>query len=397
MTAETDRTTLPPAVEQLLSNGIELGGSRPEPDWDRMVESVVARIDEVSPHRGEDDWLFQAPLPLANGERVLRADGQPRVQLLLPSTEERKPIPSDARSLKEIAEAALLDAKRDAAAPLDTTRDAAAPLPHRSPIRSGIHLVALADSVTTPGESLAPPARAALPGASDTRATAGVQKPKRPSWLAGSLALMATLPVAAAVALWLSQPSPPEAPSATLRVEQAADVPTAVVKREQTAPRVAEQTEGEARLEAAQTPQEVAMLPLEAPPRPAARSVAPAPREATKPPAAGATEPAAPPPAAEPPLVPAAEPGARPNHPSVGAAQAAVGSTLGSARLCVAGHLAPSQATVVFGSDGRVLSVRVSGAAEGTPAELCIQRAMTQARVQPFTDPNFSVRTTVRP
>jgi hypothetical protein len=81
----------------------------------------------------------------------------------------------------------------------------------------------------------------------------------------------------------------------------------------------------------------------------------------------------------------------------VGAAQAAVGSTLGSARLCVVGHLSPSQATVVFGSNGRVLSVKVSGPAAGTASESCIQRAMGQARVQPFADETFSVRTTVRP
>jgi hypothetical protein len=81
----------------------------------------------------------------------------------------------------------------------------------------------------------------------------------------------------------------------------------------------------------------------------------------------------------------------------VGAAQAAVGSTLGAARLCIVGQLVPSYATVVFGSEGRVLKVQVSGPAAGTPAEGCIQRAMQGSRVQPFADETFSVKTTVRP
>lgn len=99
----------------------------------------------------------------------------------------------------------------------------------------------------------------------------------------------------------------------------------------------------------------------------------------------------------EPVMVPAAELGGRPARPSTGAALAAIGPALGAARICVVGHLTPSYATVTFGSDGRVRSVSVSGTAAGTPAEGCIQRAMMRSRVSPFSDPSFSVKTTVRP
>jgi hypothetical protein len=219
------------------------------------------------------------------------------------------------------------------------------------------------------------------------------------------LALLATLPVAAAVALWLVGSSAENA--APVAGAPVALAPVAVVdvqaeptslspERAEPAAEANASAQRVAAEESLSTPREVAMLPLDRASRPAAKT-----RVTSRPQTAGAA-PAPEPPTeaperAEPPLVPAAELGSRPAHPSIGAAQAAVGSTLGSARLCVVGQLAPSQAAVVFGSNGRVLSIRVSGAAADTAAESCIQRAMAQARVQPFTDETFSVRTTVRP
>ncbi len=85
------------------------------------------------------------------------------------------------------------------------------------------------------------------------------------------------------------------------------------------------------------------------------------------------------------------------DRPSAGAAQAAVGSVLGAARSCIAGHPRPSSATIVFGSSGEVSSVSVGGEAAGTPAAGCIESALKKARVQPFAAPTFSLAVTVRP
>ena len=85
------------------------------------------------------------------------------------------------------------------------------------------------------------------------------------------------------------------------------------------------------------------------------------------------------------------------DRPSAGAAQAAVGSVLGAARSCIAGHPKPSSATLVFGSSGEVTSVSVGGPAAGTPASGCIESALKKARVQPFAAPTFSLAVTVRP
>jgi hypothetical protein len=84
-------------------------------------------------------------------------------------------------------------------------------------------------------------------------------------------------------------------------------------------------------------------------------------------------------------------------RPSAGAAQAAVGSVLGAARSCVAGHPQPSSAQLIFTSDGQVQSVAVAGPAAGTPAAGCIESALKKARVQPFAAPSFSLGVTIRP
>lgn len=89
--------------------------------------------------------------------------------------------------------------------------------------------------------------------------------------------------------------------------------------------------------------------------------------------------------------------GQMPTKPSSGAVQAALGSVLSGARHCVAGDDAPSSAVVLFGSDGRVQRVTVSGAAAGKSSASCIEAQLSRARVQPFAAPNFSVNATVRP
>lgn len=89
--------------------------------------------------------------------------------------------------------------------------------------------------------------------------------------------------------------------------------------------------------------------------------------------------------------------GELPAKPSTGAVQAALGSVMSGARHCVAGDDAPSSAVVVFGSDGRVQHVTVSGAAAGKSSATCIEAQLSRARVQPFAAANFSVNATVRP
>lgn len=145
---------------------------------------------------------------------------------------------------------------------------------------------------------------------------------------------------------------------------------------------------------AAPKPNAAAPSPLEAPV--ARQSRAAAPSDSTTQPRAAAESAAA-----APRLVPAARVGAdsnsSPTRPTIGAAQNAIGAVLGTARACVAGQAGPSRSTVVFDSTGAVREVHISGAAAGTSAEPCLKRALGQARVRPFTDPSFSVRTTVRP
>lgn len=101
----------------------------------------------------------------------------------------------------------------------------------------------------------------------------------------------------------------------------------------------------------------------------------------------------------DPPLKPAVSNGSGglPDRPSSGAVQAAVGAVLGAARSCLAGQLEPSNARVVFVSDGSVQAVQISGPAAGTPAAACIESAFKRARVQPFAAPSFSFGTKVRP
>jgi hypothetical protein len=86
-----------------------------------------------------------------------------------------------------------------------------------------------------------------------------------------------------------------------------------------------------------------------------------------------------------------------PEAPPQGAIQGALGSIRGAARSCVAGHDAPSRATIVFASTGKVQSVSVSGPAAGTAAEGCIKSALSKANVGAFQRSSFSVSTTITP
>jgi hypothetical protein len=86
-----------------------------------------------------------------------------------------------------------------------------------------------------------------------------------------------------------------------------------------------------------------------------------------------------------------------PEAPPQGAIQGALGSVRGAARSCVAGHDAPSRATITFASSGKVQSVSVSGPAAGTPAEACIKSVLSKANVGAFQRSSFPVSTTISP
>ncbi len=88
--------------------------------------------------------------------------------------------------------------------------------------------------------------------------------------------------------------------------------------------------------------------------------------------------------------------GSVPQKPSQGAVTGAIGAVLRGARECLGPDDPVSHATVVFGSDGTVQSVNVSGAAAGKPAEACIKGALSKAKVGPFAEPSYSTRITVR-
>jgi len=136
---------------------------------------------------------------------------------------------------------------------------------------------------------------------------------------------------------------------------------------------------------------------------------APAPKAASKPPpepeptglagaikrAVGPTE-APQPVAAEAPETPAMR-GDIPETPPQGAIQGAIGAHRQAARACLEGYDAPSRATIVFGSSGKVQSVNVAGPAAGSPAEPCITRTLSKAAVGAFRRPTFSVTTTISP
>jgi hypothetical protein len=111
--------------------------------------------------------------------------------------------------------------------------------------------------------------------------------------------------------------------------------------------------------------------------------------------AVGPTEPAPAPEKAEAKAAPLR--GDIPELPAQGAITGALGAPRTASRNCLAGHEAPSRATIVFASSGNVQSVTVSGPAAGTPAEACIKTAMSKTSVGAFKHATFSVTTTISP
>jgi hypothetical protein len=88
--------------------------------------------------------------------------------------------------------------------------------------------------------------------------------------------------------------------------------------------------------------------------------------------------------------------GSVPQKPSQGAVTGAIGAVLPQARACLGPDDPVSRAAIVFGSEGAVKSVRVSGFAAGKPAEGCIKGALGKARLAPFAESTYTANITIR-
>lgn len=93
----------------------------------------------------------------------------------------------------------------------------------------------------------------------------------------------------------------------------------------------------------------------------------------------------------------ASAPADAPRRPPQGAVTAALGRVTSAAKQCIGPDDPISRATLVFGSNGNVQSVAVSGHAVGKPAEGCIKTALQSAKLPPFADPEYKATVTVRP
>ena len=130
-------------------------------------------------------------------------------------------------------------------------------------------------------------------------------------------------------------------------------------------------------------------VPATAPPADDAPAVAPSKIAATTPAAVAASP--APVPAA------ATAGGSLGQRPSQGQVTGALGAALPDARSCLHEDDGVSRAHVVFGSDGAVQTVEVTGFAAGKPTEGCIVKALKRAHVPPFAEATYGATVTVRP
>lgn len=360
----------------------------PERDWERDARAIEARL--TSAVRGSTDAsLLAAPLPSEAGEpSTTSATATPltnsgvRTQSLAELARrsvEKKQAADRQMARESLALAGLAAQQRPKSASSDDTRA----LPAN---RGGF---APASVVTSPvAASSATPANA----------------PSAPAKPFPKLALaFPALALAAAALLWFRQPQPialveggpaPAAPNtatATANTNAAAAAPLA---QHEEVPRGIDPNTlpADPGAPTADSAGNKAGVVAAAPTKPSASKPGSAPARAAQP-ASG--DPGLPP---DPALRPAdSRSGDLPAKPSTGAVQAALGTVMSGARHCVAGDDGPSRAVVVFGSDGRVQQVTVSGAAAGKSSASCIEAQLSRARVQPFAASSFSVNATVRP
>lgn len=365
MSKQNGEARLPKPFEEMLS-----GWPAPERDdaaWDESAERIAERLEAATAER-TSDALLAAPLPPEKGEAGYSSD---------PRAAEAPP-----RSLAELARMSLeadavksdeSDLARESFSLLTASRASAPSAP---------------DLAAANAAAVAPPPAPVLP----------LPPKKEQRSAAGPLAMAAIglLGLAAAgVIVVRAQRQGDSAP--VTAVPAAAPAPTAAAQS------TATPKEDIVALEELEPGKPTAAGPAA---RPSGEKLAlkagepsqeePKGQAKPEPPAAGAkAEDKKDDEAAK--MKPALTAGDLPDKPSTGAVQAAIGSVMGSARACVAGHDEASRATITFGSDGRVQSVAVSGKAAGTPAEACIKAALGKARVQPFARPTFGVGAAIRP
>jgi hypothetical protein len=371
-----------------------------EPEWEAFATRIVERAKATPPQDADD--VSGAPFPAEPGEDGYELKSPVKAEAVKAPVSladlARASVKKKSEAAKDIALESLQVASRERASAEGLAERVQAAKPtEKPPVRD------LAERVPPPSAWVEEHQGApSLP----SRVTEGPRASRGP-WIVSSVAA-----IAAAAALILALKKSDPAPVAT--------VPPAPVVTKPTAPE-AKPTTG--RLEAPVSPLPKTESPAPAPGGPAlaeapraAEGVSGAPKRASagapsaapsgvKPEAvvledeeesAPAATPAAP--TASEKLRPAELPaGGLPDKPASGAVNAAIGSVMGAARACVAGQEGSSTARIVFGSDGSVQNVGVSGQAAGTPAAACIEGAFKRARVQPFAAPSFSISTTVRP
>ncbi len=403
--SDHDESRLPERVESLLVDW----PVREDPAFEeRSAEAIQARLAEVEAGSTEDE-LLAAPLPASNDEGTLAADSHDSAPESAPPRRSAPPAPESAppRSLAEMARASVAGSSK---APDELSDIARESLAVASRSRTSAPDIA-AMLASRPSRPSVPPASAPEPASNaDESARASQNAPAAKRRSSGPLvaAGVALVGIAAAVLLLVrghDQPTP-LATNPDTQQPAAAAAPAA-----STAPAATAAQQGEkgvlsldqlpnGELAAADKPQAASAGAPGAPRAPAhaARAKPENKAEAKQQPAndQDKKEPAEEKPIAG--MKPAeGTTNGLPDKPTTGQVAVAVGAVLGSARACVAGQDQPSRAVIVFGSNGRVKSVSVSGPAAGTPAAGCIRAALSQARVQPFARSQFSVGTPIRP
>lgn len=408
-----DESRLPGRVESLLVDW----PVREDPAFeDRNAEAIQARLAETEAGSTPDE-LLAAPLPATDDEGPLSTAAEvaaaadnadnPDVRQSPPPASGPPRESAPPMSLADLARASVAEQGKSSDELSDIARESLS-LASRSRTSAPDIAAVLSSRTSRPS---APPASAPEPATAERESPAPSQAtpaPKRRSsgpLIAGGIALLAA---AAAILIVVRghSPPPPLAANPDQQEPTAAAAPAASAAPQATA--APEHEKGVLSLDQLPNGKLAAADKPEAPAG-GARSAAQTPKhsapakpandkaEAKEQPTNDQAKTEAP--EEKPPGMKPAEgtTNGLPDKPSTGAVAVAVGAVLGSARACVAGQDQPSHAVIVFGSNGRVKSVSVSGPAAGTPAAGCIRAALSQARVQPFARSRFSVGTPVRP
>lgn len=373
---EREEPRLPEAAEALLGDWPIAAGE--DQAWEARAQRVAARLSDVA-IGSTPDALLAAPFPEHSGEGASSGSAQlPTDPVDEPSFAEmaRAVIKKKAEDSNAIARESLSlanAARRSAPEIVERVRRASVP-----PAAPEMEAVPARD---VPAERLSRPAPASRPL----------------TWMPAAVGAVA---LAAAVVLWLEGRLSPQSPNHA-PLAQATVAAPASAGSELPMPAQPNATSG--------LPAELAQQPAGGDKAAPAKSHPPVPVQAAAEAAKSAprivleeqsspTAPAPTVPASSAQLRPADGTGNQvPDAPSSGAIQAALARPKAAAGHCVVGMPGDTTATVVFGSDGKVHSVSVSGPAQGTAAEGCIQSALSQAKVQPFARDTFQVRIAVRP